>query len=128
MVNEGESLSVVLEILAKNNIGCILVVNEEGKLSGIFSERDLITKVIPSGVLFHSTRVSEWMTKGPLAERADVTIAFALTLMSQGGFRHLPLVDQDSRPVGILSVKNVVDYLVSTMVSDLLSFELPTAP
>jgi predicted transcriptional regulator len=60
--------------------------------------------------------VKEFMTPDPISERADVSLAFALNLMSNGGFRHIPIVDQDKMPIGVVSVKDVVDHIVRTMV------------
>jgi len=60
------------------------------------------------------------MTKDPVCERPETTVAYALNLMSHGGFRHLPIVDQDMMPIGILSVKDVVDYLVGKMMEGLV--------
>jgi CBS domain-containing protein len=56
------------------------------------------------------------MTAKPVTERPDVSLAFALNLMSNGGFRHVPIVDQDNMPIGILSVKDVIDHIVQKMV------------
>jgi CBS domain-containing protein len=60
------------------------------------------------------------MTADPVRERPETTIAFALTLMSNGGFRHLPIVDDEDQPIGILSVKDVVDFLVQKMMAGFL--------
>jgi CBS domain-containing protein len=55
------------------------------------------------------------MTKDPVREHPDASLAFALSVMSHGGFRHVPIVDQDDMPIGIVSVKDVVDYFVQRM-------------
>jgi CBS domain-containing protein len=64
------------------------------------------------------------MTKDPIAQTPDITVAFALNLMSQGGFRHLPLVDERNIPVGILSVKDMMDFIVGSFVEGLLNFDI----
>lgn len=116
----------VLRALKDNKIGCVVIVDSRGAISGIFSERDCILKVIGSDKNLETTPISEFMTKDPVTESPDATLAFALNLMSHGGFRHLPLVDGDNHPIGIISVKDVVDYIVESYVSDLLNF--PTEP
>jgi CBS domain-containing protein len=60
--------------------------------------------------------VKDFMTASPITERPDASLAFALNLMSNGGFRHIPIVDQDKMPIGVLSVKDVIDHIVAKMV------------
>ena len=59
--------------------------------------------------------VSDYMTPHPVCERPDASLAFALNLMSNGGFRHIPIVDQDNMPIGIVSIKDMVDHIVKKM-------------
>jgi CBS domain-containing protein len=66
------------------------------------------------------------MTRNPESLTPDDPIAFAMQLMSVGGFRHVPLVDSDGRPVGILSVKDIVDYLVEHIPGEILN--IPPEP
>lgn len=121
-VDEGAALSEVVKVLQKNKIGCVLVTNKTGEIAGIFSERDCLLKIIGKDDLL-TRPVKEVMTPNPMTGTADTTIAYALTLMSEGGFRHIPLVDERNHPVGILSIKNVVDYLVRTFIDDILEFD-----
>jgi CBS domain-containing protein len=91
-----------------------LIVDGGGRLEGIFTERDCLIKVIGlEGDL--SSPVSKYMTKHPISERPEASLAFVLNLMSNGGFRHVPIVDQDNMPIGIVSIKDVVDYIVKKM-------------
>ena len=107
------SVKGAVDLLRSNKVGCVLITDDAGKILGIFTERDCVVRV--TGVLDHLDEVpiSQVMTLEPMAERPDATIAFALTLMSHGGFRHLPIVDQDGVAIGVISVKDVIDYLVS---------------
>ena len=63
--------------------------------------------------------VEDFMTKDPVRESPEASIAFALNLMSHGGFRHVPIVDQDNIPIGIISVKDVVDHIVKCMLEEI---------
>lgn len=119
------ALEEVVALLRSNKVGCVLIVGADGKLSGIFSERDLLLKAMDNYEVKKKLDVGQFMTKDPVAERPDATIAFALNLMSSGGFRHLPLVDESNMPVGIVSVKDVVDFIVESFTSSLLNLELP---
>lgn len=115
--------SVLME-LKSYKVGCVLVVDDDGKLIGIFSERDFVLKVFNCGKDLNSCLVGDFMTKEPVSVLPEISIAYALNLMSQGGFRHLPMVDQDNIPVGIISVKDIVDAIGDSFVDDLLNFSL----
>jgi CBS domain-containing protein len=115
-VTEDATLAACIAMMQERRIGSLLVVDARGVLTGIFTERDCLMKVL--GKVHDTARVTvkEFMTPDPISERADVSLAFALNLMSNGGFRHIPIVDQDKMPIGVVSVKDVVDHIVRTMV------------
>lgn len=122
-MNELESLDSAMKLLQTSKLGCLTVVNDADQLVGIFSERDYTTKIYGKDI-DHSTPVKEFMTPNPVVIALDETIAYALTLMSHGGFRHLPVVDQAKQPIGILSVKNIVDHLAEKVLNDLLELSI----
>ncbi|NLF25255.1 MAG: CBS domain-containing protein [Deltaproteobacteria bacterium] len=117
------SLLAAISALRENNIGCVLIVDQRGKLIGIFSERDCILKVTAPAHEYANAKVVDFMTPDPVTQPPNGSIGYALNLMSQGGFRHIPIVDQDHMPIGILSVKNVVDYLVKSFTQALLALD-----
>jgi signal-transduction protein with cAMP-binding, CBS, and nucleotidyltransferase domain len=122
-VSPSETVDSVVSALRTNKTGCVVVVDDSGITQGIFSERDFILKVSED---YHSRAkqpICEFMTKEPMTVTPDVTLAYALNLMSQGGFRHLPVVDGAGRPSGVLSVKDVIDLIVSQFVEDALALE-----
>jgi len=106
----GTGVGDVVRRMQEYRIGCVLVVAQQ-KIAGIFTERDLLLKVIGSQHDLEKTPVEEFMTNAPEAMRPIDTIAFALNKMSLGGFRHIPIVDDAGHPVGIVSVKDIVDYI-----------------
>ena len=106
----GTKVGDVVRRMQEHRIGCVLVV-AQGKIAGIFTERDLLLKVIGAPYDLEQTPVEEFMTNAPEAMRLIDTIAYALNKMSLGGFRHIPIVDDNGRPVGIVSVKDIVDYI-----------------
>lgn len=122
-VSISDTLKEVVAKLRSMKVGCVLVLDQAGKLAGIFSERDLTLKVGLSGNEHANKAISEFMTAGPQTAHINDPIAYALNLMSAGGFRHLPIVDSDGNAVGIISVKDVVDFIVATLVEDVLNFE-----
>ncbi len=117
------SVAEVLVGLRSSKRGSVLLVDTLGKLEGIFTERDFVQRLGDCYAAQASAQISRFMTKDPAVILPEHTIAYALNLMSQGGFRHLPLVDQHSVPVGVLSVKDVVDHIVDSLTRDLLGFE-----
>lgn len=123
-----ESPAPVLEavqLMRDRHIGCVLVVRA-GKLKGIFTDRDLLARVVAAGMDPAKTAVRRVMTATPETLRPTDSIAFALNLMSLGGYRHIPLVDKSGAPVGVVSVKDIVGYLVGFFPKSVIN--LPPAP
>jgi CBS domain-containing protein len=109
-VSPHDRIEVVIEGMAARNQGCVLV-REEGRLVGIFTERDVLRRVVGK-VDPKVTTVAEVMTADPEAVSFHDTIATALNKMTVGGFRHVPLIDIAHRPVGVISVKDIVGFIV----------------
>ena len=115
-VLEDAQLGDCVALMQSKRSGSLLVVDQSGVLKGIFTERDCLMKVLGKVSDFTGRKVKDFMTPDPISERPDASLAFALNLMSNGGFRHVPIVDQDRMPIGIISVKDVVDHIVNKMV------------
>ena len=96
-----------LEIMADKDIGAMLVL-EEGKLAGIFTERDAIFRVIAVGLDPDATPLADVMTKDPTTITPDKTFGHAMLMMHEGGFRHVPVVE-DGKLVGMVSSRNALD-------------------
>ena len=103
--------------------GCVLV-QRAGKLVGIFTERDVLTRVIFRNTTSTMT-VESVMTKDPETLEANQTVAWALNKMSVGGYRHIPIVEK-GRPVGVVSVRDLIDYLVELFPERVLN--VPPSP
>ena len=119
LVDAEASVAAAVNAMNEHRTGCVLV-EQSGRLAGIFTERDVLTKVIFRNNS-NALKVDAVMTRNPETLEANQTIAYALNKMSVGGFRHVPLVDAESRPVGIISVKDIVDYLVDLFPNDVLT-------
>lgn len=124
-VTRKTSVAEAIRLMQEHHVGCMLV-QEADCLVGIFTERDVLNKVAGSAQDPAQTTVETVMTADPEALPVDASISFALNLMSEGGFRHLPLVDEAHRPVGMLSVKHVVRYLAELFPEEVLN--LPPRP
>ena len=97
-------------VMLDSNVGALLVVDAAGRLIGIFSERDLLTKIAGLRDDYADRPVSEFMTRDPEAVAPHHTLAFALHKMDSGGYRHLP-VTRDGRLVGIVSVRDLMRHV-----------------
>lgn len=105
------SLAQATRQMNAHNIGCLLVTDAQDQLAGIFTERDVLIKVAGLVEDLSTATVAEFMTTAPITIKGEAPIAQALYLMSVHGFRHLPLVDEQQRPTGIISFRDVVHYL-----------------
>lgn len=116
---ESDPISKAVNILQNEDIGCVLVTDTEGKLRGIFGERDYISRVHGDKIDLDTTPVGDYMTSEPVSIVSDSHVAYALNLMSNLGFRHVPVVDQEGCPIAVLSIRDIVDYLVKSFTDDL---------
>jgi CBS domain-containing protein len=114
------SVRQAIERMNQHSAGCVLV-EEGGRLIGIFTERDVLMRIAGSGVDVDRTSVDAVMTPDPESLGPDDRVTYALNKMSIGGFRHIPLVDDDGRPVGVVSMRNVVDYMVDLFRTEVLN-------
>ncbi|MCX8073136.1 MAG: CBS domain-containing protein [Candidatus Binatia bacterium] len=108
-----------------SGVGCVLV-EDGGRLCGIFTERDVLTKVVGKPIDLDREPVDQFMTPEPETLSPEDRVSFALNLMTVGGFRHVPLVDEAGRPAGVVSMRNVVDYMVELFRTEVLN--LPPSP
>jgi CBS domain-containing protein len=117
-----DSVEGAWRLMRDERVGCVLVV-DNGALVGIVSERDLLMRADEP----RSARpLREVMTPDPETLSPDDPIVYALNKMSVGGFRHVPLVDGAGSPVGVVSVKDVVNYIVDFFPNDVLT--VPPSP
>jgi len=100
----------VLRLLVDNKVGCV-VVSEQGKIAGIFSERDALLKLGEKAAELGERPVSEFMTSNVESLPPSAKIAFAVHRMEQGGFRHVPVINEQGEPAGIFSVRDILNYL-----------------
>ena len=106
----GASVAQAVHVLLDAEVGAVLVVDGAGLLAGIFTERDLLTKVAGLQTSLNQLPVEQFMTPRPDTVTAGDTLAFALHKMDVGGYRHLPVVE-NGKPVGILSVRDLIRHM-----------------
>jgi CBS domain-containing protein len=101
------SVSEAVRLMQDNKVGAVLVL-QDGRLVGIFTERDAVYRVMAPGRDPTATTLEEVMTRDPKTVAPDETFGYALLLMHEHGFRHAPVV-RDGRPVGVVSARLALD-------------------
>jgi CBS domain-containing protein len=109
-VDTADPVASAVALMRRDRVGCVLVC-AAGRLVGVFTERDYLSRILAAHRSLE-TPMSRVMTPDPLTIRPHDSISRAVRRMQRGGYRHLPVIDDDQRPVGILSVKRIVHYLV----------------
>ncbi|MFT3771567.1 MAG: CBS domain-containing protein [Minicystis sp.] len=99
----------VLQKMVDERIGCVMIV-DQGKLLGIFSERDALMKLNVDAAKHFSRPISQFMTQGVVTLEADDRIAYALHKMNVGGYRHVPILF-DGKLAGVISIRDILRYL-----------------
>ncbi|TXK31175.1 CBS domain-containing protein [Pontibacter qinzhouensis] len=99
-----------LEMMVEQNVGALLVM-EEAKFAGIFTERDYARKVILKGKASKETLIGEIMSEHPAVVSPDNTVEECMHLMTQKFIRHLPVLE-NNKLVGLISIGDVVKYLI----------------
>ena len=103
------SVNDVLKLLVDKSIGCAFVVDGD-ELVGVFTERDALMKIGTEAVELGDLPVSQFMTKHPQSLPLNARIAFAVRMMDLGGYRHIPVVDESNKPVGVISARDILRY------------------
>jgi CBS domain-containing protein len=101
------SVSQAARLMAGKQVGAVLVVEGE-RLVGIFTERDALFRVIARGLEPKETPLAAVMTPEPKTIAPEKSFGHAMLLMHEGGFRHLPVVE-NGKPIGIVSARDALD-------------------
>ncbi|HZY78557.1 MAG TPA: CBS domain-containing protein [Cyclobacteriaceae bacterium] len=110
-----------IEVMAQKNIGGLLIC-EDGKLVGIFTERDYARKLILKGKSSKDTTIGELMTRNPFTVNLDSSIEECMQLMSNRRIRHLPVLDNGTL-VGVISIGDVVRFIIEEQKSIIAHLE-----
>ena len=109
-------VSKAAKLMATKNVGAIMVI-EDDRLVGIFTERDVVFRVVARGLDAQATRLADVMTRAPHTVDPDKPFGYALLVMQEKGFRHLPVI-QDGKPIGIVSARSAMDPDMEDFVSE----------
>jgi CBS domain-containing protein len=117
------SVAEALRQMNEHNRGAVLVCHDQ-MVVGIFTERDALA-MMAAGASF-DVQLAQSMTPNPVVLRAGDTVGKAITMMAQGGYRRLPIVDDHGRPTGMINVQGIMHYLVEHFPT--VIYNLPPAP
>jgi CBS domain-containing protein len=101
-----------IKVMADESIGSVVVLDENGKLAGIVTERDYARKVIVMGRSSKDTRVAEIMTTDVLTAASDHTVNACMEIMTDRKIRHLPVVE-DGRVIAMISIGDLVQAIIA---------------
>jgi len=101
------TVTAAARLMKKKSVGAVMVVKDNGRLAGIFTERDALFRVLAEGRDPKTTRLSDVMTAQPQTITPEKPFGHALLMMYESGFRHVPVVE-DGKPVGMVSARDVL--------------------
>jgi len=124
-VDAGDAMWKVVGEMKTKGRGAVLV-EEDGALIGIFTERDLLNRIDYGDALWSHVVVRDVMTPHPMVIRPDDSLSEALRRLTQGHRRHLPIVDQRGKVLGLISVRDILTHIAERFPEDMMN--LPPHP
>ena len=125
ILNEKVTLREAIDKIQKEHVGCILLENDN-KLSGIFTERDIVQKIVGNRHDLEKEYVIDFMTIRPDVLHQYDAIGFALNKMIEGGYRHIPIINESGEPIGVISMQDIINHLGDYFYEDIKN--LPPTP
>lgn len=125
------TVTEAMRAMQREHRGCVVVTDDgtrASKLVGIFTERDVLFRIVDKGRNPAALPIGEVMTPNPETLSVHATVAYVLNKMSVGGFRHIPVVDDEHRPTVVISVRDVVTFLVDAFPREVLNLPAEPAP
>jgi CBS domain-containing protein len=104
------TIQEAMQTMLAHDVGAVIVTDKDGRLMGIFSERDLMSKVAGLQPNYAQLPIAQFMTTNPETVDAESTLAEAINKMNVGGYRHLPVVNK-GRPTGVVSVRDMLRHI-----------------
>ena len=125
MIDMSQSVQEAITLMQLKQFGCVLVTRGDS-LAGILTERDIMAKALGEQRDLDTIPVKEMMTPNPVTLQPDDSVAFVLNAMHVGGYRHVPIVDDRNRPLAVVSVKDIIGFVVDNFPEEILN--LPPKP
>ncbi|MFB3922052.1 MAG: cyclic nucleotide-binding/CBS domain-containing protein [Terriglobia bacterium] len=121
-VEPGTSVLEAVQLMAEEGVGAVAVV-EGGELRGIFTERDVMLRCVLRERRSTDTKVGDVMTSPPKTTSRDTPADEALNFMLDHHIRHLPIVDENGKLQGMLSIRNLLEHMVEDLQRELHSLD-----
>lgn len=115
VITAGPEMSIddAMDLLIRKNIGCLPVVNREGELVGILSDKDIFKKCHETKGQYHDLRVEDVMSTNLIVGLPDDNISYIAGVMKQNWIRHVPIVEED-KIIGLVSLRDILKTTVKT--------------
>lgn len=123
VVPRDATVAEAIRVMLAHHVGATAVVNDRGQIVGIFTERDVLMKVALSGRNPAGTPVTEVMTSPVQTASRQISPGEALAAMMQEHFRHIPIVDSEEKLLGILSIRNLLQWRTEDLSHELDALE-----
>ncbi|HSE49576.1 MAG TPA: CBS domain-containing protein [Terriglobales bacterium] len=122
-VNPETTIADAINLMIASRVGAVAVVDRDNKVAGIFTERDVLKKFALSGKNPQKTEIREFMNTPVMMATVHTSAGEALEVMVDKHIRHLPVVDDQTRLLGILSIRNLLQSQVDELRQELDSLE-----
>ena len=109
-IAQSATIGDAIALMLSTNVGAILIVDGAGRLVGIFSERDLLKKIVGHVADYEKLPITQFMTPRPESVQTTDTLNFVLQKMDAGGYRHVPVLE-DGKPVSIISARDMLRFV-----------------
>ena len=120
IIELGTCLENVLENMQKTNNNCVLTLSNE-RLNGILTERDILLKVTGKGYDLQLTTIDEFITLNPDCVYEEDPLAYALNKMHVGGFRNVPIINDEMYPIGIISISDIISTIADYFHNEIIN-------
>lgn len=113
------SVHDVVLLMQEYKFGSVVIINHDNKLVGIITERDILMKVVGRIKNKKRTSVTNIMTPNPIALKENDKLVFVMHNMYTGGFRHIPVVNEHDEVTGMVSIKDVMSYILEVFAHEI---------
>ena len=107
-IRPSETVMAAVHKLAKHDRGSIMVCNDEGKLLGVISERDIVRKCLTSGKDLDKTKIRDIMTIKVVVAKPEDDLSYAISAMKEAKIRHIPIIDAQEKAIGMISMRDLL--------------------
>ena len=118
IVSPKSTVHDAVRLMNDQRVGAVAVANDD-ILAGIFTERDLMIRVVLEDKDPKRTEVGDVMTANCISAKKDMSMGEALQIMTEKHFRHLPVIDDDNKVLGLLSIRNLLHQRVDSLSEEL---------